>query len=72
MNKLTEAERKLLDVLSRVVGNALPYEWMKPPMRAVATRMRRKGLLLKREKYWAKPTAKGRIAISGKSGSEKV
>lgn len=57
--KLSPAEYKLLDVMTRVVGNALPTEWLKPSQKRVAARMRTKGLLTKRYPYWAKATKLG-------------
>jgi hypothetical protein len=45
---LTPAEFKLLDALEGVVGNEIPLCNLKPAKRAMARRMRHKGLLSKR------------------------
>lgn len=57
--KLTTAELQFLGVLDRVVGNAVPMEWLKPAKRAMVKRMRQKGLLSKRDSYYARATALG-------------
>jgi len=61
--KVTPAELKLLDALDRVVGNAMPMEWLKPAKRAMARRMRRKGLLSKRHPHWVKWTDLGKQTL---------
>lgn len=62
--KLTPAELEFLGLLDRVVGNAMPMEWLKPAKRAMARRMRRKGLLSRRHPYWAKWTELGKLALA--------
>lgn len=47
--KLTNAEARILDHLNHIVGKSTPLDWLKPSARAVAKRMRMKGLLSKRE-----------------------
>jgi hypothetical protein len=53
----TVAELKLLGAISMVVGQS---EWLKPAQRAMVKRMRRKGLLSKRNPNWATMTQKGK------------
>ncbi len=59
---LTPAETKLLSALSRVVGSALPMNWLKPAQRQMVKRMRSKGLISKRNRNWAALTEKGKRA----------
>jgi len=47
--KLTQAELQLLSALDRVVGNTISIDWLKPQQRNMVYRMRRKGLLSKRD-----------------------
>jgi hypothetical protein len=60
--KLTVGEAKMLQVLSRVVGQALPVSWFQPAQRALVKRMRSRGLLSKRNIVWAVMTEKGKRA----------
>ncbi|MCK1322102.1 hypothetical protein IVA94_14620 [Bradyrhizobium sp. 156] len=60
--KLTPGERKLLDVLDRLVGNAMPFEWLKPAQRSLVKRMRVRGLISKRNPGWVTLTQIGKKA----------
>ena len=60
--KLTIGEAKMLKVLSQAVSQALPVSCLKPSQRALVKRMRRRGLLSKRNIVWAVMTEKGKRA----------
>ncbi len=60
--KLTPGELKLLNVLDRVVGNAMPMDWLKPAQRALVKRMRVRGLISKRNRDMVTWTQLGKRA----------
>lgn len=62
MREISVPEFKLLDVLDRVVNNAMPKPWLKASTRAMASRMVIKGYLHKKDwrRGWVRTTEFGR------------
>lgn len=58
--KLSRAEQQLLRGLSCVIGQALPLDYFTPATRTMIKRMRKKGVLSKRQPAFVRMTQLGK------------
>jgi hypothetical protein len=63
--RLTPMEHMLICALKALHGDAMPEDWLRPQMKAAATRLRAKGLLSMKNDAQVRLTKRGRaVAVT--------